>query len=332
VTGPAELPPAISASREWLLAAFFALLFLESAWRVWRGQQPVALRLVAVNVAMWLVELALRSASFGLRVAAFDWVASVSPWRIPVGIGAACVAYVLVDGLYYGRHRLLHETRWGWALHSVHHTSTELSLVAAIRLGWVQRVLDDFFYLPLAFLGFDPEMLLWVVLANEVFPGWCHIGAIGLLGPLDGVINTPANHRFHHAEARALANSNYASTFMFWDRLFGTWRSGPPPTRFGIEGARVGLNPLWIQFGGVASWLARPRRAPGDPEQRQPSHERDEEGRPHPGASRREREESETCRRPEDEGDPGSRPDVGAGAGDDPDAPVGTALRVREGA
>jgi sterol desaturase/sphingolipid hydroxylase (fatty acid hydroxylase superfamily) len=152
---------------------------------------------------------------------------------------------------------MLHTFEWGWALHSVHHSTDDLNLMAAIRLGWAQRWIDDFFYLPLALLGFDPLLVLAIVEINHASQFWCHTRCIGRLGALDTLINTPSNHRVHHAAVRAVANHNYGSTLMCWDRWFGTYLREPAPyvQAYGLETGRVGDNPLRIQLGPLFGYV-----------------------------------------------------------------------------
>jgi sterol desaturase/sphingolipid hydroxylase (fatty acid hydroxylase superfamily) len=37
---------------------------------------------------------------------------------------------------------------------------------------------------------------------------------------------TPDMHRIHHSQVKVHTNSNYATIFSWWDRLFGTYRFG----------------------------------------------------------------------------------------------------------
>jgi sterol desaturase/sphingolipid hydroxylase (fatty acid hydroxylase superfamily) len=51
------------------------------------------------------------------------------------------------------------------------------------------------------------------------------------------VIVTPALHKVHHSVVRAECDSNYASLFSWWDRLFGSRRIAADPRRivFGVD-------------------------------------------------------------------------------------------------
>lgn len=300
-----ELPKFLWESRFYWLAGYFSLVACEMVWRAVRLQKIDPPGLIVTNPAMWLAELALRSLVFGFRLAPFAWIYSKIPWHLPASIPVAVLGYLLVDFIYYWKHRALHGTRLGWALHAVHHSSEHMNLLAAIRLGWLQRLVDDFFFLPLAFLGFDPVQLLFLILLNEMSPFWCHTEAIGRLGWIDGILNTPSNHRIHHATARRLADANYGATLILWDRMFGTWQHSEAPERYGVEGWNSGLNPLRIQLGTV--WRAWRDAGDDDAQQDNPKHDRGESGT-QPGAAGPQAEADQAGRRPDQGGKEGGHP------------------------
>jgi sterol desaturase/sphingolipid hydroxylase (fatty acid hydroxylase superfamily) len=238
----------------WLAAGLIALVCIESAVRHLVFDRPVDKRTVTVNLGMWLFELVLRTASGGVRWLVFSAAATLAPWSWTLNAPTWLLLYLLVDLFYYSRHRLLHTTRLGWALHAPHHASTDLSLSSALRLGWIQRVMDDFFYVPLVLLGAPPLAVFIAVELNHASQLWCHTEVIGKLPLLDAILNTPSNHRVHHARDRAFADSNYGATFMLWDKLFGTYRREPGPLPLGWTQPYEGANPFIIQFRGLRDW------------------------------------------------------------------------------
>ena len=48
------------------------------------------------------------------------------------------------------------------------------------------------------------------------------------------VLVSPAAHRIHHSEKKQHFNKNFGGTFIFWDRLFGTYHSAEPVHVLGI--------------------------------------------------------------------------------------------------
>ena len=51
------------------------------------------------------------------------------------------------------------------------------------------------------------------------------------------IILTPNYHRIHHSQIVTETNSNYASIFSWWDRIFGTYRP-----RIDIDNIQLGVS------------------------------------------------------------------------------------------
>jgi sterol desaturase/sphingolipid hydroxylase (fatty acid hydroxylase superfamily) len=257
--------------RQTLLWLAFASMFIEMVVLAWRFQQSYRPALMLSTTAMWVVEQGGRLLMYPLRLSLFVVVARLAVFPALPQLLAFAAAYLCVDLLYYWKHRMLHTFDWAWALHSVHHSSEELNLMAALRLGWVQRWLDDFFYLPLVLLGLDPVLVLLTVELNHASQFWCHTRCLGRLRWLDAWLNTPSNHRVHHARVRAIADHNFGSTLMCWDRWFGSYLQEPDAQIqvFGLEeGVLAGSdNPLRIQLAPLARYLRAswPRPSQGQP-------------------------------------------------------------------
>jgi len=85
-----------------------------------------------------------------------------------------------------------------------------------------------------------------------------HTQAIGRLGWLEAVINTPSTHRVHHARNPQYIDRNYAGVLVIWDRLFGTYVAEDPaaPCVYGIVDPVHSHNPLVLTF---HEWAAMAR-------------------------------------------------------------------------
>lgn len=152
---------------------------------------------------------------------------------------------------YYWGHRMLHEIRFGWASHAVHHSSNQLSLAAAARLNWTNTLSFDWvFYLPLYWLGADPAALGFLIELNFLYQFFLHTELCPRLGPLEWILNTPSAHRVHHACNPGYVNRNYGAMLVVFDRIFGTYARELPeePCEFGVVPKLHSSNPIVIVF------------------------------------------------------------------------------------
>jgi sterol desaturase/sphingolipid hydroxylase (fatty acid hydroxylase superfamily) len=168
---------------------------------------------------------------------------------IPMSSAAAWVGCLLgVDFLYYWFHRKSHEVNAFWAAHVVHHQSEDYNLAVALRQGSFQAVFSWVFYLPLAVLGFPPLMFLAVSSIDTLYQFWIHTRAIGRLGPLEWVLNTPSHHRVHHGRNPKYIDRNHAAMLIVWDRMFGTFQVEEEEPVYGITTPLQSWDPVWANF------------------------------------------------------------------------------------
>ncbi|MFM5929314.1 MAG: sterol desaturase family protein [Novosphingobium sp.] len=160
--------------------------------------------------------------------------------------------FVLDDLTYYWIHRTGHRVRWFWASHVNHHSSQHYNLSTALRQSWTSFIALGFlFRLPLAFIGFDPAMILACAGVNLVYQFWIHTEAIHRFPRwFEAVMNTPSHHRVHHAINPQYLDRNYAGVFIVWDRLFGTFHreDDDVPIHYGIVRQLGSFNVLWVAF------------------------------------------------------------------------------------
>jgi sterol desaturase/sphingolipid hydroxylase (fatty acid hydroxylase superfamily) len=158
------------------------------------------------------------------------------------------VCFLGVDFLYYWFHRGSHEINAIWATHVVHHQSEEYNLAVALRQGAFQSAIAWVFYLPLALAGFPPLMFLTLSSVNTLYQFWIHTRAIGRLGALEWLLNTPSNHRVHHGRNPKYIDRNHGGTLIVWDRLFGTYQAEEEEPVYGITKPLASWNPVWANF------------------------------------------------------------------------------------
>jgi sterol desaturase/sphingolipid hydroxylase (fatty acid hydroxylase superfamily) len=224
-----------------VLLALAPLFLLGVAWEAlhWRrlGQQKYEWRDALCNIALALLHQGGDLAAnylFIVTVYTALWERGLHAipdgawWNLPLAILAQ-------DFLYYWFHRASHRSRWLWASHVTHHSSERLNLSTAFRQSLTYPLSGMWaFWLPLAWVGFTPDTILLVVGLNLAYQFWVHTEAIGKLGWLDHIVNTPSVHRVHHARNPNYIDHNYAGVLVVWDKLFGTYVAEAEAPEYGI--------------------------------------------------------------------------------------------------
>jgi sterol desaturase/sphingolipid hydroxylase (fatty acid hydroxylase superfamily) len=159
-------------------------------------------------------------------------------------------AFVLYDFCYYWYHRFSHTVGLFWAVHVVHHQSEEFNLTTALRQPSTGVFTTWIFYLPMALTGVPVLVFLTVGVVQLFYQFWPHTRHIGRMGFLDRWIQTPSNHRVHHAQNDIYLDKNYVGVFAVWDRLFGTFQEelASEPCIYGIRGQLRSWNPVWANL------------------------------------------------------------------------------------
>jgi len=161
----------------------------------------------------------------------------------PVALAAATVGW---DFIYYWNHRFMHEARYMWAVHVVHHSSERYNLSTALRQP-VADALGTFVpYGLLSLLGVRPQMIVQARAINLLYQYWIHTDTIASLGPAEEVLNTPSHHRVHHGSNPQYLDRNHGSILISWDRLFGTFEREDEPVVYGLTKNIDTFNPLRV--------------------------------------------------------------------------------------
>lgn len=169
-------------------------------------------------------------------------------WRLfdlPKTIWVWIILFISVDFFYYWFHRMSHQVNALWAAHIVHHQSEEYNLTVALRQSWFQGWFSWVFYLPLAFVGFDPIMFLTLSSFNTLYQFWIHTRTIKSMGFLEHILNTPSHHRVHHGSNPKYIDKNHAGSLIIWDKMFGTFQKEEEEVYYGITTPLASWNPVW---------------------------------------------------------------------------------------
>jgi sterol desaturase/sphingolipid hydroxylase (fatty acid hydroxylase superfamily) len=173
------------------------------------------------------------------------------------------IAFLLNDLAYYTDHRISHRTGLMWAIHTSHHSSSEMNLLVANRgtvLDLAGLMTIAYFALPL--LGVHPAMFLAAKFFANLWGIFNHTRLVKRMGFLEGVLATPANHRVHHGTEPKYLDKNYGQVLIIWDRLFGTWQREEEEPTYGLVKPLESFSVWDIHTSGLFWLIAQMRRAP----------------------------------------------------------------------
>jgi sterol desaturase/sphingolipid hydroxylase (fatty acid hydroxylase superfamily) len=147
----------------------------------------------------------------------------------PFLLGQQVVTFVLyaiiLDFAEYWRHRLSHQFRWWWALHSLHHAQRQMTFWSDDRNHLGDDLISFVWFGFIALLiGVPPLQFPLLVLVLRFLESLSHANvrlSFGWLG--DRLLISPRFHRGHHGiRAAGDRSCNYGAVLPWWDMLFGT--------------------------------------------------------------------------------------------------------------
>ncbi len=253
---------------EWLWARFYA-----------RRGYDVGASLASVGVAFG--QSIIKPATAFIIIGVYAAVQPVAPWHFAMTDWRVWVAgFFAVELAYYWFHRWSHTVNWLWATHAVHHSANELTLPAAIRLGWTGVISGGWLvFAPLVFIGFPPAMVAILLAINLLYQFGLHTEAVRKLGVLEFVLNTPSHHRAHHSSDAKWLDCNFGGVLIIFDRMFGTFVAEPDAggLNYGLTQPIASNNPLvialrqwlvmWHNWKCATTWRARWRVIAGRPDE-----------------------------------------------------------------
>ncbi len=233
------------------IPAFIVLMVVEGLWM--RSARAAALRgyerrdtasSLAMGIGHVVIEGFTKAAAYGVLVFLYR--------HRFYTMGTGALAWLLLlfaeDFCYYWFHRVSHEVRLFWAAHVNHHSSQHYNLSTALRQSWTTPFTAPIFWWPLALVGFAPWMILTQQAISLLYQFWLHTEAVGKLGPLEHVLNTPSHHRVHHGSNVEYLDRNHAGILIIWDKLFGTFEPERAPVAYGLTRNLSTFHPVRVAF------------------------------------------------------------------------------------
>jgi len=138
---------------------------------------------------------------------------------------------------HYAQHRL----PWLWAMHSLHHSDPEMTVLTTNRHFWGDRFLKSVTIWTLSTMIIAPSgavFQIYVVIA--LYNYFVHANLKVDFGRWSWLLNSPAYHRRHHSRLPEHYDSNLAAMLPIWDVIFGMYRrpDGWPPCGLDDEAPR----------------------------------------------------------------------------------------------
>ena len=252
------LPQAIALLQDdWVIYAlplFFTALLIEwtAAWRKSLALYERQDFLASMGVMLLTVVVDVLPKLGGVLLMFVCW--ELSPLQEVVSRAPQwwVLLFFLDDLTYYSFHRANHEVRFLWAGHVSHHNSQYYNYGTALRQGVGERVIKYLCWCPLAFLGFDPVMVITMMSLSLIYQFWLHTETIDRMPAwFEWFFNTPSHHRVHHASNVRYLDRNHAGVLIIWDRLFGTFSPEveAEPVRYGLTNNIATHHPVKVAFG-----------------------------------------------------------------------------------
>ena len=232
------------------IPVFFVLILIEVIYEEFSEHKTYRLQDAVSNISAGILQqlsgLFVKVISIGVYTWVYEHFALT---EIPMAAWSFVALFFLQDFCFYWKHRVAHRVSLFWGGHVVHHQSEEFNLSVALRQSSTEFLWGFPFYLPLAFLGFEPIQYLTVAGFNLLYQFWIHTEHIDKLPRwFEAVMNTPSHHRVHHARDPKYIDKNYAGMFILWDRMFGTFVEEEERPHYGVTVPIKSWNPIWANF------------------------------------------------------------------------------------
>lgn len=240
----------------------FALFFLietlaaKRPWQEPRGQRlrmhagvavfnTVVLKLIILAPFLYWTEY----------IASLGW--GLAPMLGYSGFGGIIATILVLDMFDYWWHRFNHRVGLLWRFHKVHHVDTHVDVTTALRFHPGELFIS--FFVKLVWIAvWGPSLVAFAAFEIAVsMASQFHHSNIDFPDRWERVLRlfivTPRFHTSHHTVSRRTGDANFATIFIIWDHLFGTYRE-PDETEMKELGLAEGRDD-YLSF---ASWLTEP--------------------------------------------------------------------------
>lgn len=237
------------------LAAFIAVFAALAAFELWSPRLERDELRGALKSRRWMTNLSLLVVSSAVLRVVFPAAAvGAALWAESRGWGllrtvamppvlAGALAFVVLDFAVWLEHVASHGIPLLWRIHRVHHVDQAVDVTTGLRFHPFEILVSMLWKAAVVIgLGAPVAAVLVFEIVLNASSMFSHAN-LRLPARLDrymrAVIVTPDMHRVHHSVVPAETDSNYGFNFVFWDRLFGTYRDRPAA---GHDAMQIGLR------------------------------------------------------------------------------------------
>jgi len=241
--------------RIWILAFLLVLIVIEIIWS-WKTDKKVyEVKETFSNLAV-LVGFHFSKLLFaGYQLFILGFFTTVAPFKLSHNLWVFVLTFIIADFIYYWFHRISHHWQPMWAFHMVHHSAMHMNLTSAYRLNWFSAIISPLFFIPAALLGMPADYIALSYGLNLAYQFFLHTEAVGKLGFIEKVMDTPSSHRVHHGSNTIYIDKNFGGVFIVWDRLFGTYQPETEKVNYGLTTGFLSYNPLKLVVQGFVDLL-----------------------------------------------------------------------------
>ncbi len=220
------------------LPLYSLVILTEVVMSNWQMKAFYSVKEFIMNFYMTVVNAGIDLLFRGVYLIALFFIYELSPAETALNpITYWVLLFLLEDLAFYVEHRMDHSTRILWAVHVTHHSSPEFNLSTGFRSSVLQPLYRFIYFLPIAFLGFDPVDILFMYSLTQVYGVLVHTQYINKMPSwFEAFFVSPSHHRVHHASNVLYLDKNMGMVLIIWDKLFGTFQPEVPeePVKFGI--------------------------------------------------------------------------------------------------
>ncbi len=233
------------------LSFFFGVFIIMAIWEMIAPRRqlivPKLLRW-SNNLALVFLNSVLLRLLFPAAAVGMAFFASEQGWGIfnyysvPLVL-AVIVSVIIMDGMIYLQHVMVHAVPALWRLHRVHHADPDIDVTTGARFHPLEIILSMLIKFSVIIVLGPPviAVIIFEILLNAT--AMFNHSNVRLNLTVDKYLRlfvvTPDMHRVHHSVEADETNSNFGFSLPWWDRLFGTYREQP---RAGHSKMTIGIH------------------------------------------------------------------------------------------